>query len=324
MTSIKLLRTILILIIAAVATTGAIDHVSNDYAEQALKRALTTYAIARTLNGVISVAQGTEVALEPGGVGVIMTPGQLLDPINDLVERFSSVLLVAASSLGLQIVLLEISSWIGITILLVVTLVICLAATWSEQVKSNPYVAMTLRLTLILVFIRFAVPIVIICTNIVFGTFLLEKHDSATAELQKTSTQVEKLNNQNEDKSATDSKGPDGERKLSNKSTETILDRLRSAYDSLPDSEEIGPRVKSSAQEFYTGISDWVGAISVSDKMAELEESASNATGHIVNLIVIFVLQTIIFPLGFLWIFVEALKVTASRTIAAMGVQKLS
>ena len=49
------------------------------------------------------------------GVGVIFTLGQILDPINDLIERFSSVMLVAASSLGLQILLLNITSWWGVS-----------------------------------------------------------------------------------------------------------------------------------------------------------------------------------------------------------------
>ena len=84
----KSLYTVLIVLIAAIAATRVADDVSDTYAEDALKRALATFAVARTLNGVISVAQGTEIALEPGGVGVMLTPGQILDPINDLVERF--------------------------------------------------------------------------------------------------------------------------------------------------------------------------------------------------------------------------------------------
>ena len=80
MTTRKLLQTTIILIAAIVAVTGIADDVSRQQAEQGLKRALATFAIARTLNGVISVAQGTELAVEPGGVGVIMTPGQILDP----------------------------------------------------------------------------------------------------------------------------------------------------------------------------------------------------------------------------------------------------
>lgn len=318
----KLLRTFLILAFAGIAISGAVDQVSKDYAEQALKRALTTFAISRTLNGVISVAQGTEVAIEPGGVGVIMTPGQLLDPVNDLVERFSSVLLVAASSIGLQLVLLEISSWIGITVLLVAALCIWLAATWSERLRSNKYVALALRLTFVFAFVRFAVPIVIICTNIVFGTFLLEKHDSAAAELQKTSAQVEELNAQDEDAATRGEEGPESEGALSDESSATFWDRLHAAYESLPDSEEIGPQIKGSAREIYADVANWFDEMSVSAKIAELEESAANATSHIVNLIVIFVLQTIIFPLGFLWIFVELSKTAASRAIAAIGTTK--
>lgn len=84
----------------AAAFTGVLDDVGRETAEQAFSRALVTFAIARTLNGVISVAQGTEVAVEPAGVGVNFAPGEVLDPINDLVERFSSVMLVATSVLG--------------------------------------------------------------------------------------------------------------------------------------------------------------------------------------------------------------------------------
>ena len=126
----KILRTILIAIIAAAAISGVVDNQSEKYAEQALTRALVTFTAARALNGVISVAQGTEVAAEPGGVGFIFTPGQILDQINDLVERFSSVLLVAASSLGLQLVLLEITSWWVMTAMLMFSLAVWLAAVW--------------------------------------------------------------------------------------------------------------------------------------------------------------------------------------------------
>lgn len=37
-----------------------------------LKRALVTFALTRTLNGVISVAQGTQLAFQPAGVGVVV------------------------------------------------------------------------------------------------------------------------------------------------------------------------------------------------------------------------------------------------------------
>ena len=107
--------TVTAIMTAVLALSGLADQTSGDYADAALKRALVTFAVARGLNGVISVAQGTEVAVEPGGVGVNFTVGQILDPINDLVEQFSSVMLVAASSLGLQKILLSMTAWWGTT-----------------------------------------------------------------------------------------------------------------------------------------------------------------------------------------------------------------
>ena len=119
MDSRKLLRTFLLFGIAGIALSGTADSVSQQYADQSLTRALVTFTAARALNAVISVAQGTEVAVEPGGVGVILTPGQVLDPINDLIEQFSGIMLIAATSIGLQIILLEISSWWAVTAVLI-------------------------------------------------------------------------------------------------------------------------------------------------------------------------------------------------------------
>ena len=83
----------------ALALLQDTDEVSQSYIDSAFKRALLAFAIARGLNGVISVAQGTEIAIQPAGVGVNFTPGEILDPINDLVERFSWIMMLATSSL---------------------------------------------------------------------------------------------------------------------------------------------------------------------------------------------------------------------------------
>ncbi len=299
MTRNKVLRTILILAVAGIAIAGSADTLSKDYAQQALTRALATFAVARTLNGVISVAQGTEVALEPGGVGVIMTPGQILDPINDLVERFSSVMLVAASSIGLQLVLLEITSWIWVTVLLCAGLAVWLACTWSEPLHQRKHMALIIRLTLLLAFVRFAVPVVIIATNLLFHGFLESRHDQATAELRGTSAEIERISAQNEPP------GPGAQAGDADPSAAgaggSVLDYLRSA-----------------AEGWYSDVSDWLGDMSVTARMKQLQESAANAAGGIVELIVVFVLDTVIFPLAFLWLFVEMLKALAGRLVPAI------
>jgi hypothetical protein len=313
------LKSLLILVIAALAVSGAADNVSREYADDALKRALATFAVARTLNGVISVAQGTEVAVEPGGVGVVMTPGQILDPINDLVERFSSVMLVAASSLGLQIVLLEILSWAVLTGLLVAALAVWLATLWSGRLQAQGWTAVVIRLSLILTFIRFAVPVVIMCTNFIFSTFLLGKHEASAAQLQGTTHEIEALNVGYDDAdAAADAAGDDvataaGAGEPGDAADTGLGSRV------MDSALEWYAGVTNSAQDWYAGVSRWLNSMSISARMAQLKESASNATTHIVNLIVVFVLQTILFPLGFLWLFVELLKSVAARSVAALS-----
>ena len=271
----KLLWTVLVLMAAAVALSGVVDNASETYAKQAFKRALVTFAVARTLNGVISTAQGTEIALEPGGVGVILSVGQVLDPINDLVERFSAVMLVAASSLGLQNILLKMTAWWGATAALIMAAGFALATVWSPRLAGSKYAAAAPRILLVMLFVRFAVPLLIIGTNLVSDTFLATEQAAATAALEAARTEIEELN-----EDADTPPDPD----------QSIMDRLNSVID------------------------DALESMDVADRLARLKESASNASEHIINLIVIFVLQTIILPLVFVWLFVEALKGIAKRS----------
>ena len=101
----------LVTIAVVVSSVTSVDRYAREDLDSLFRRALVTFALARTLNGLISVVQGTEVALQPAGIGVTLTPGEILDPVNDLVERFSWIMLAATISLGIQQVLLDIGQW---------------------------------------------------------------------------------------------------------------------------------------------------------------------------------------------------------------------
>jgi hypothetical protein len=272
----KILWTVLAVLTAAFALTGFADGISDDYADQAFKRALVTFAVARTLNGVISVAQGTEVAVEPGGVGVNFTVGEILDPINDLIEQFSSVMLVATSSLGLQNILLNMTSWWGVTAFLGLAALFLVGVTWWPGGAQALTRSIAVRLFLVAAFMRFALPVLIVGTHVIFSAFLESEHDAATAVLEATSTEIEDFNRQEALPQAATTES-------------SLLDRLGEMWDSS------------------------VKQLNVSGRIDRLKESASNASEQVINLIVIFVLQTIILPLAFLWLFVEGLKAIASR-----------
>lgn len=76
---------LLALALVACAWFAPFDAPAAEKADAGLKRALVSFATARALNGVISVAQGTELTLQPAGVGATLAPGQLLDPGTNLV-----------------------------------------------------------------------------------------------------------------------------------------------------------------------------------------------------------------------------------------------
>jgi MFS family permease len=261
---------------AVAALSGLIDDTGRRYASEAFSRALITFAVARTLNGAISVAQGTEVAIEPGGVGVNFTVGQVLDPINDLVERFSAVMLIATSSLGLQNILLRMTMWWGTSLALILAVVFALVVLWWPKSDESRLKPLALQLLLMAVFLRFAVPILVIGSNLVFDTFLAAEQAAASRALDATRSEIEQIN---ENVATPESDAED----------QSVIERLGSMLNSSLDSMNIG------------------------DRLDRLRDRVSSISEHIINLIVIFLLQTIILPLVFLWLFVELLKLLAAR-----------
>lgn len=259
---------------ALAALSGRVDAVGSDYGQEALTRALVTLAVARSLNGVISTAQGTELSVEPGGVGVNFSIGEILDPINDLIEQFSGIMLVAASSLGLQIVLLRMSAWWGVDALLLVVACAAVATLWVPKLFAT-FGTRPLRWLLVAMVLRFAVPAFMILSSVVFDTFLADEHMAATQALETTGSEIEAINEQATPPLAED---------------------------------------PSLVQQLGDMLAGSLRSLNARERLEQLRNRAANATEEIIDLIVIFVFQTIILPLVFLWSLLELLKAIIART----------
>lgn len=260
---IRILLTIIFVISAALIASQTLDERGQAYTDDALKRSLLTFGVARALNGVISVAQGTEVALQPAGVGVTLTPGQILDPINDLVERFSWVMLMSSASIGIQKILLAISAWhwfSAMTLLIVVGATVML---WLPQMRQHAASHFVLKLALLALVLRLSVPCIAIGSEWVYQGFLAPQYNEATEQLQKTTENIGRVNQQTLDKDVTNT-------------SDSLLDAARQLYNSATDS------------------------INIDAQLTQYKEAASEASGHLVNLIVVFIFQTVLLPLIFL------------------------
>ena len=82
---------------------------AKNYIDDSLKSAVITYASLRSLNAGVSVIQESSISLSVG-VGGDIAIGQVLDPINDAIERFSDMVTLSIWTLGAQKALYEVSN----------------------------------------------------------------------------------------------------------------------------------------------------------------------------------------------------------------------
>jgi hypothetical protein len=267
----KIAITLACLVLVLGAYTGLVDKLGTEYTDKGFKRALVTFAIARSLNGVISVAQGTEVALQPAGIGINFTPGQILDPINDLIERFSWVMLASSTSLGLQKLLMTIFSSPLFNLLMVITLALWVLAAWWPKLGGSVLKPILYKTALLLVVVRFTIPLIAVGSELLFSTFLEEQYQSSTHSIETTTAEIGQINRRTE-------------KSLPDTEPDSLVDKALRLYDSATTGLEM-------------------------DRYFERYKSAAADAGeHAVNLIVIFVLQTVLLPLLFLWMLIRFYK----------------
>jgi len=166
-----LLIGLIVAVVLLCAWYPPIQNLANEQVDAGLKRALISFATARTLNGVISVVQGTELAVAPAGVGVTLTLGQILDPINDLVEEFSSLMLVASVAFGVQKMLLVLGAHWVISLLVSAVVV---AWGWLHLRRASPQ--WLTRTVLVLLMVRFAIPVVTLGSDLVFQQLMAKAY----------------------------------------------------------------------------------------------------------------------------------------------------
>lgn len=257
----RLLMTALVCVLVALSWHPSVNQTAEAQVDAGLKRALVTFASARVLNGVISVVQGTEVVAQPLGFGVTLSVGEILDPVNDLVEQFSNLMLAASVAFGVEKFLL---SFFGSDYASAVTTVILLG--WLAFYWRGWRFPWLDKVLAVMVFVRFAMPLMTIGSGMIY-----EHYSAATYSVNQAA--------------------------LVGASSDPVLD----VKTSEPRTE--CKSVKCKIEDWWSGDKDKAES-SVGDlrkKINNLKAIADQTVDSVVNLIVVFLLQTLIFPLLFLW-----------------------
>jgi hypothetical protein len=150
-----------------------------------------------------------------------------------------------------------------------------LVAAWKPVWLGGVSARTVMRVLSIFVFVRFAVPVFVLGSNLVFDTFLAAQQQVANDALTATGREIEEL---------------------------------------TEESAQPAPEEPSLTERLEGLVDDSLQALDVRSRVVGLVELVSDAVEHIVDLIVIFALQAIILPLLFLWLFAEALRKIAART----------
>ncbi len=251
----KTVAAVSIVVLVALSSTRVLDDYVDNYTTDALKTAAITYATARGLNALVSLVQSSNVEAGIGVVSGSLTIGELLDPLNDMIERFSTVMTWVLASLAAQKVLLLIASHELFLYLVAVLGISALLLLFYGPPRAG---AQVFRVFLVVVFVRFSLGIAVALNSGVDWLFLdqqLQSNDRQISEFQSNVIGIEPTDDLD---------------------TGSLRDSLLAFWQSL--------------------------------SLAELNRKIGVAIENFINLVAIYLLKTILFPLGFFYAVVYAIR----------------
>lgn len=180
------------LFFAAGLRLPVIDTTTDTYFSEAITKAGVAYATCRVINASVSIVKDSTLQLEPAGVGISLAVGQALDPIDDMTERLSDVLITAITALGVQ----KLAHEIGISlapILLSACLFILSVLIWFENERITALQKLTLRILLLLAIARFCLPVSSAANAFVQKHYFADQITDVNKELALGSVGLDKL-----------------------------------------------------------------------------------------------------------------------------------
>lgn len=186
------------LILSLFAYVGAFDAIVNlspisgleteaeDYFERTREKATYTYVTARLINATISTLQSVHVSA--GIVGA--EPLQVLDPIDDLVEKFSTIMLASLASLLTQELLLKIGKFVAFSSILPMAFLILALKPWLPRGMGRRCLGLFYGILVVTLFAKLFSPITGAVGSYVSDEFLIADYNEAVADITRVQTEL--------------------------------------------------------------------------------------------------------------------------------------
>lgn len=182
----------ILLFISSGLRLPALDTATDAFFSEAITKAGVAYATCRAINASVSIVKGSSLQLEPAGVGLSLAAGQALDPIDDMTERLSDVLVMAITSLGVQKLAYEISVSLAPPILSFFLFVLSILS-WFENDRLKSFQKSITRFALLILIARFCLPMSSIANEFIDKNFFANQISDASKELTLGFAELDKL-----------------------------------------------------------------------------------------------------------------------------------
>ena len=296
-----LIFAVAILVLTALSTHGTLDSFAEEQLNETTVESFVVYGVAMGLDATISVLQSFEA-----GAGLSIRFGEVLEPVDHAIERFSTVMLWALGSLVLQgVVLAFVSSnvfkWTFALIAFVA--LSTLIVVWRRRSAGASSIALLDRCCGVAVWVfavaaivRFIVPVFVIMGYLAGQALLQPEIDRQSEQLSAISEEVTGDDQQILEQATINENGLEGQNEQDPAAEDQrgFLERARDAAGQmLPD-------------------------ISMPDfsSLSVMVERVANLPEYLARLMVLFAVKNIVLPLIFLAIALKVAKPVAARLSA--------
>lgn len=169
-----------------------LDKKADTFFKESISKAGLAYATCRGINAAISIVQNSEVDLTPAGVGISLALGQVLDPIDDMTERLSDVLVTSIVSLGIQKLAYEISIQIAPPVLAILLFILSLLI-WLKNKKIESFQKTIIKIMFIVIIARLCLPISSIANDFLYKNFFEVQISEAKDKLTLSTNEFDEL-----------------------------------------------------------------------------------------------------------------------------------
>ncbi|MES2625031.1 MAG: hypothetical protein V4628_07125 [Pseudomonadota bacterium] len=265
-----------LLICALLSFTPWLDSYADDAIGSALSSTLKLFASVRGVDAIVSAAEGTELSIAPVGVGVTFAPGELVEPVDDLIEQLGDVLIWVLTLLGVEKLSLGLLG--SGSVRLISGTLFLVAAAFIIWRPARPLPQRVRTMLVVLVLIRIGLPLAAISSEALAQYVVDARTATAESALIDVSQQIE-----------------------DEQAAQNALVESQAPITDVAEDQSLMEKLNTAVDDLGNAMSDMRNSLDMQASMEQLSQRMEAAVNHVVDLLALVTLRALLFPGLFLF-----------------------